>query len=411
MHKVLHGDRILVRETGQDRRGRREAVIVEVLEHVNKQVVGRLYIDHGILFVVAENRRINQDILIPSDRALNAGSGQVVMVEVIQQPSKHAQPIGHVVEILGDYTDPGMEIDIALRKHDLPHMFSAEIESLSAKLPTRVLRRNHPQRIDLRHLPLVTIDGETARDFDDAVYCERDINGYTLYVAIADVSHYVQPGDAFDQEAFNRGTSVYFPQRVIPMLPEALSNELCSLNPNRNRLCMVCEIRFDAHGERLDYEFYPALMRSHARLTYTIVAEMLANPNGKEARKDEKLYSNLKNLYELFMALLKTRNKRGAIDFETTETQMFFNDQGKIEKIEPVRRNDAHRLIEECMLAANVCAAEFLLKHRHPALFRVHDRPAADKLEALRQFLKEVGVQLGGRKKPRQATMQKRCTK
>ncbi|MDR4516487.1 MAG: ribonuclease R [Nitrosomonas sp.] len=401
MHKVLHGDRVLVREIGQDRRGRREAVIVEVLEHINKQVVGRLYIDHGILIVVAENRRINQDILIPNDRASGAGSGQVVMVEIIQQPSKHAQPIGHVVEILGDYTDPGMEIDIAIRKHDLPHVFSAEIEHLSTKLPTRVQSRNHPERPDLRHLPLVTIDGETARDFDDAVYCERGVDGYTLYVAIADVSHYVEPGDVFDQEAFNRGNSVYFPQRVIPMLPEVLSNELCSLNPNRNRLCMVCEIRFDRHGEKLDYEFYPALMRSHARLTYTIVAAMLADPNGKDARKYETLYSDLKNLYELFKVLLNARNKRGAIDFETTETQMFFNDQGKIDKIEPVRRNDAHRLIEECMLAANVCAAEFLLKHRHPALFRVHERPSADKLEALRQFLKEVGVQLGGRKKPK----------
>ncbi|HBV21203.1 MAG TPA: ribonuclease R [Nitrosomonas sp.] len=400
MHKALHGDLVLVREKGIDRRGRREGVIVEILEHANKQIVGRLFIDHGILFVVAENKRVNQDILIPVDHSLNADAGQVVMVEIIQQPNKHTQPIGHIVEILGDYADPGMEIDIALRKHDLPYVFSSEVDSLANKLPTRVLQKNHTDRRDIRHLPLVTIDSETARDFDDAVYCEQHAGGFTLYVAIADVSQYVQPGDAFDREALDRGNSVYFPQRVIPMLPEVLSNELCSLNPNRNRLCMVCEIRLDGHGERLDYAFYPALMRSHARLTYHIVAAMLADPKGEEAGKHAKLFPHLQNINRLFKVLLKARKKRGAIDFETTETQMFFNDQGKIEKIEPVQRNDAHRLIEECMLAANVCAADFLQKNRHSVLYRVHERPVADKLEALRHFLKEVGVQLGGRSKP-----------
>ncbi|SEQ89526.1 ribonuclease R [Nitrosomonas sp. Nm51] len=401
MHKVLHGDHVLVREAGLDRRGRREAVIVEVLERVNHQLVGRLHMDHGILYVVAENKRINQDILIPGDSSFNASAGQVVIVEIIQQPSKHAQPIGRIVEILGDYIDPGMEIEIALRKHDLPHIFPAEIEKLSAKLPARVLQKDHSERRDLRHLPLVTIDGETARDFDDAVYCACDDDGFVLYVAIADVSQYVHPGDAFDKEAFSRGNSVYFPLRVIPMLPEVLSNGLCSLNPKLNRLCMTCEIRFDAQGERQHYVFYPALMRSHARLTYTQVAAMLAAPTSKEAKRHAKLMPDLKNLHALFKVLLKTRKKRGAIDFETTETQMFFNDQGKIEKIEPVQRNDAHRLIEECMLAANVCAADFLQQHEHPVLFRTHETPAADKLEALRHFLKEVGVQLGGKNKPK----------
>lgn len=401
MHKALHGDRVLVRESGLDRRGRREATIVEVLEHVNRQVVGRLYIEHGILVVVAENKRINQEILVPNDQSLNAKSGQVVIVEIVQQPSKHTQPIGHIVAILGGYTDPGMEIEIALRKHDLPHVFPAEVEQLSARMPTVVHKNSHAERRDIRALPLVTIDGETARDFDDAVYCEQDSDGYTLYVAIADVSQYVTPDDAFDKEALKRGNSVYFPQRVIPMLPEVLSNDLCSLNPNKNRLCMVCEIRFDTHGERLDYVFYPALMKSHARLTYTAVAEILAEPEGRLAIKYRKLQPHLQSLSRLFKALLKARNKRGAIDFETTETQMFFNAQGKIEKIEPVQRNDAHRLIEECMLAANVCAAEFLQKHRHSVLFRIHEQPAADRIEALRNFLKEVGVQLGGRKKPK----------
>jgi ribonuclease R len=390
MQKVLHGDRVLARESGVDRRGRREAVIVEVLEHVNRQVVGRLYIEHGILLVVAENKRISQEILVPNDQSLNAKAGQVVTVEIVQQPSKHAKPIGHIVSILGEYTDPGMEIDIALRKYDLPHVFPAEVEQLSAGMPTVVHKNRHAERRDIRELPLVTIDGETARDFDDAVYCAQDGDGYTLYVAIADVSQYVTPDDAFDKEALKRGNSVYFPQRVIPMLPEVLSNELCSLNPNKNRLSMVCEIRFDTHGERQDYVFYPAFMKSHARLTYTVVADILAEPEGRQATKYGKLLPHLQALYKLFKVLLKARNKRGAIDFETTETQMFFNAQGKIEKIEPVQRNDA-----------NVCAAEFMQMHQHPVLFRIHEQPATDRIEALRDFLKEVGVQLAGRKKPK----------
>lgn len=400
MHKALHGDLVVVRETAVDRRGRREAVIVEVLEHANKSVVGRLYIDHGILFVVAENKRINQDILIPNDHSLNADSGQVVLVDIIQQPSKQAQPIGHVIEILGNYADPGMEIDIALRKHDLPYVFSPEVEESASKLPSRVLQKRHQDRRDIRHLPLVTIDGETARDFDDAVYCEQQGDSYTLWVAIADVSYYVQQDDPLDQEALKRGNSVYFPQRVIPMLPEVLSNGLCSLNPNKNRLCMVCEIHFNEQGNQQYYEFYPALMRSHARLTYQKVAAMLSDSKSRMAERYSKLLPHLFNLQKLFRVLLKAREKRGAIDFDTTETQMFFNDQGKIEKIEPVERNDAHRIIEECMLAANVCAADFLLKHEHTALFRIHERPSADKLEALRNFLKEFGIPLEGRDKP-----------
>ncbi|MDE2388312.1 MAG: ribonuclease R [Betaproteobacteria bacterium] len=400
MNKALHGDRIVVREIGLDRRGRREAVIVEVLEHTNTQLVGRLHIDHGILFVVAENKRISQDILIAKEHSLKAKAGQIVIVEIIQQPNKQTQPIGKIIEILGDYTAPGMEIEIALRKHDLPYVFPPEVETLATKFPKNVLKKEFKGRRDITHLPLVTIDGETARDFDDAVYCEAADDGYRLYVAIADVSHYVKPKDAIDQEALNRGNSVYFPRRVIPMLPEALSNELCSLNPDKNRLCMVCEIEFQKNGEILDYVFYPAVMRSHARLTYTTVAAILAKPKGTEAKEHAGLLPHLQLVNKLFKALLKARKKRGAIDFETTETQMFFNDQGKIEKIVPVQRTEAHRLIEECMLAANVCAADFLQKNGQTTLYRIHESPAAEKIEALRNFLKEFGIQLGGKNKP-----------
>ncbi|GKS68349.1 RNAse R [Nitrosomonas sp. PY1] len=397
MHKALHGDHVLVREVGLDRRGRREAAIVEVLEHSNTQVVGRLYIEHGVLFVVAENKRINQDILIAKEHSLKAKAGQVVIVEIIRQPSKQSQPIGKIVEVLGDYTASGMEIEIALRKHDLPHEFSAEIEKLSRKFPKNVLKRESVGRKDLCHLPLVTIDGETARDFDDAVFCEKDGKGYRLYVAIADVSHYVKSGDVIDQEAFKRGNSVYFPRRVIPMLPEILSNGLCSLNPQQKRLCMVCEMQIQPNGEILDYLFYPAVMCSQARLTYTEVAEILTTKKSTAVKEEHiVLLPHLQLLHKLFKCLLKARKKRGAIDFETTETQILFNDQGKIEKILPTQRNDAHRLIEECMLAANVCAAAFLQKHNHPALYRIHEDPVPEKIVALRDFLKEFGIPLGG---------------
>lgn len=400
MHKVLHGDHVMVRETGVDRRGRREGAIVEVLERGVTQLVGRLHADHGILFVEAENRRISQDILIPREESMDARAGQVVTVEIIQQPSKHAQPIGRIIEVVGDYTAPGMEIEIALRKHDLPHQFPPEVEKLSAKLPDSVQKKDLKKREDLRHLPLVTIDGETARDFDDAVYCERDGKGYKLYVAIADVSHYVCPLDALDREAFNRGNSVYFPRRVIPMLPEALSNGLCSLNPQVDRLCMACEMNLDDAGNFREYRFFPAVIHSHARLTYTKVAAMLEDRKGEDARQYEGLLPHIQLLYKLFKVLLKVRKKRGAIDFETVETQMIFNDQGKIERILPIKRNDAHRLIEECMLAANVCASDFLQKNKQPTLYRIHEGPTPDKLVALRDFLKEFGVQLGGGSEP-----------
>ena len=400
MHKALHGDRVMVREIGIDRRGRKEGAIVEVLERAVTQLVGRLHTDHGILFVEAENRRISQDILIPGEESMAARAGQVVMVEIIQQPSKHAQPIGRIVEILGDYTAPGMEIEIALRKYDLPYQFPPPVKKLSGKFPDKVTEGEAADREDLRHLPLVTIDGETARDFDDAVYCARDGKGYKLYVAIADVSHYVCPQDALDQEAFNRGNSVYFPRRVIPMLPEVLSNGLCSLNPQVERLCMVCEMNIDSHGDFSTYRFYPAVMFSHARLTYTKVAAMLENPKGEDAKQHDKLLPHIQLLYKLFKVLLKARGKRGAIDFETIETQMVFNDEGKIERILPVKRNDAHRLIEECMLAANVCASDFLQKHKQPTLYRIHEGPTPEKLLALRDFLKEFGLQLRGGDEP-----------
>ncbi len=400
MREVLHGDRVIARIAGTDRRGRPEGKVVEILERANKQVVGRVLDEHGVLLVVPEDRRIAQDILVaPGGKRPRAG--QVVTVELVEQPTKLAQPIGRVVEVLGNYADPGMEIEIALRKHQLPFDFSPAAREQARRLPDKVRKKDRGGREDLTALPLVTIDGETAKDFDDAVYCERQGRGFRLIVAIADVSHYVEGGSALDADALERGNSVYFPRRVIPMLPEKLSNGLCSLVPQAERLCMACDMSLSASGEIKAYRFYPAVMFSHARLTYNQVAAMLYEGDKALRAEFKSLLPHLENLDKLFRQLLKARARRGAIDFETTETRMIFDDQGKIERIVPEVRNDAHRLIEECMLAANVCASDFLQSREQPALYRVHEGPTPEKLEKLRTFLSEFGFGLGGGDEPR----------
>lgn len=403
MGKVLHGDRALVRVVGIDRKGRPEGSIVEVTERVNTRVVGRVFVEHGVVVVVPENKRISQDILVPPEKKAKdkPQSGQVVMVEIIEQPSKFSQPIGRIIEVLGNYADPGMEIEIALRKHDLPFEFSKAALDENKKLPDKVRKTDLKGREDLRELPLVTIDGETARDFDDAVFCEKKGRGWRLVVAIADVSHYVKPGMALDKEALERGNSVYFPRRVIPMLPEKLSNGICSLNPDVERMAMVCDMDISAAGKIGKYRFYPAIFRSHARLTYNQVWSWLSGEKKPETEIHQAVLPHVQNLYKLFSALHKARAERGAIDFETTETMMLFNDQGKIENIVPVVRNDAHRIIEECMLAANVCASAFLEKHKQTCLYRIHEGPSEDKLQNLRAFLGEFGLALGGGDDPR----------
>jgi ribonuclease R len=411
MEKVLHGDRTIVRVIGVDRRGRPEGKIVEVLERANSRVVGRVFSEHGVLFVVAENRRISQDILLaPPEKGSKlpkVSGGQVVIAEIIEQPSKHAQPIGRIVEVLGNYADPGMEIEIALRKHELPFEFSKEALAETKKLPDGVRKSDWKGREDVTALPLVTIDSETARDFDDAVYCERldkksskSASGYRLVVAIADVSHYVQAGGKLDADAEEHGNSVYFPRRVIPMLPEKISNGLCSLNPEVERLCMVCDMTISPLGEIRQYRFYPAVMFSHARLSYTEVAAALYDREMATREKLEPLLPHLENLDALYRILAKARQERGAIDFETLETQMIFDANGKIERIEAYERNEAHRVIEECMLAANVCASTFLQAHGHPTLYRVHQGPTAERLQRLREFLGGFGLQIGGGDSP-----------
>jgi len=396
MSAVLHGDRVMVRQAGFDRRGRPEGKIVEVLERPTTRLVGRLIREQGMSFVAAEDKRINQDILIPYHLDMNAKDGQVVMVELTTQPSPHAKPMGKVVEILGNYADPGMEIEIALRKHHLPYEFSREAVAQAEKYPKQVRPADYKGRIDLREMPLITIDGETARDFDDAVYCEPQGKGWRLVVAIADVSFYVKPGDALDKDAHERGNSVYFPRRVIPMLPEALSNGLCSLNPDVERLCMVCDMQIDAKGAVKQYKFYPSVMRSKARMTYTKVYELLTEPASPLHQEYGWLMPHLSHLYSLYKIMVSAREKRGAIEFDSQETIMVFNDNGKIDRIEASTRNEAHRLIEECMLAANVCASDFLKTHEHPALYRIHEGPTPEKLEALRTFMGEFGFGVGG---------------
>jgi ribonuclease R len=387
MRSLMHGDRAAVRLSGGDHRGRPIGALVEVLERAKRRIVGRLHDERGVLLLVPEDRRIAHDILVPPEDAGKAKVGEIVTVELVQQPAPHAKPIGRVAEVLGHYADPGMEIEIALRKFDLPHRFSKGALAVAKSAPDEVREDETRGRRDLRELEFVTIDGETAKDFDDAVFCKREGKGFRLWVAIADVSHYVRHGDALDMDARERGTSVYFPRRVIPMLPEKLSNGICSLNPNVDRLAMVCEVAVSAQGELGRFEFYPAVFRSHARLTYTKVWAEIQSGKPPE---------NLARLYELFKVLFRSREKRGAIDFDTLETKMVFDPKGKIEKIVPEGRNEAHRVIEECMLAANVCAGKFIAERKQPVLYRVHDVPSAEKVAALRAFLAELGLQLPG---------------
>lgn len=396
MRGVMHGDIVTVRPAGIDRRGRREGTVLDIVERAQVQVVGRFYIDRGIAILEAEDKRLTQNIVLEPDSVaqFKPQSGQVIVAEIESYPESHRPAVAKIIEVLGDYADSGMEIEIAVRKHQLPHQFSEACRKAAAKIPDHVRKSDLKGRVDLRDLPLITIDGETARDFDDAVYAEKVGRNFRLVVAIADVSHYVRPGDAIDNDAVERSTSVYFPRRVIPMLPENLSNGICSLNPDVERLCMVCDMIITYAGNVKQYTFYPAVMRSHARLTYNQVWQWISQGS------DNPLKPQIDSLYRLFQVLQKKRQQRGAVEFESVETQMIFDGNGKIEKIVPVHRNDAHKLIEECMLAANVCAADFLLKNKHTALFRNHLGPTPEKLATLREQLALLGLTLGGGDKP-----------
>ncbi|MGH6627388.1 MAG: ribonuclease R, partial [Burkholderiaceae bacterium] len=398
MRAVLHKDRVKARVVRHDRKGRPEGRVVEIVERPPQPIIGRLLQESGVWLVAPEDKRYGQDVLIPKGAIGEAKPGQVVVVELTEPPALFGQPVGRVKEVLGEVDDPGMEIEIAVRKYGVPHEFSDACIGLARSLPDKVHAQDKKHRVDLTDIPLVTIDSEDARDFDDAVYCEPAkvgrAKGWRLLVAIADVSHYVDTGSAIDVDAYDRATSVYFPRRVIPMLPEKLSNGLCSLNPEVERLCMVCDMLVTAKGEVHAYQFYPAVMWSHARFTYTEVAAILANTRGPEALRRKDRVTDLLNLHDVYRALLASRNARGAVDFETTETQIVCDDNGRIEKIVPRIRNDAHRLIEEAMLAANVCSADFIAQSKHPGLFRVHEGPTPEKKDILRSYLKAMGVGL-----------------
>ncbi|WP_334135295.1 ribonuclease R [Tepidimonas sp.] len=396
MRAVLHRDRVRARIVRYDRRGRPEGRVTEILQRSDAPIIGRLLFESGVWLVAPEDRRYGQDVLIPKGATGSAQPGQVVVVELTEPPALYGQPVGRVKEVLGDIDDPGIEIEIAVRKYGVPHQFSDAALAETRALPDKVRAVDRRGRVDLTDVPLVTIDGEDARDFDDAVYCEPARvgrgKGWRLLVAIADVSHYVRSGSPLDIDAYDRATSVYFPRRVIPMLPEKLSNGLCSLNPAVDRLCMVCDMLIDAKGQVQAYQFYPGVMHSHQRFTYTEVAAILQNTRGPLAQRHAALVPHLLNLYDVYRALLTAREARGAVDLETVETQIVCDEAGRIERIEPRTRTEAHRLIEEAMLAANVCAAEFISTHQHPALYRVHERPSPDKVELLREYLKAIGV-------------------
>ena len=399
MRRVFDGDIVLLRIAGWDRRGRPEGTLVDVVERKTKQLVGRYFCESGIHFVRPDNPRISQDILIPADQLCGASPGQIVLVDITEAPSRNSPPSGHISEVLGDHLDPGLEIEVSIRNYAIPHEWNDEVRAETDAIPDHVTDKDC--RVDLRALPLVTIDGEDARDFDDAVFCQpKPRGGWKLIVAIADVSHYVLPGSALDRQAFERGNSVYFPNHVVPMLPEKLSNGLCSLNPREDRLCMVCEMQISREGDITKYQFYEAVMYSHARMTYTQVAQIIEERGSQEDAnlRDQfaAILPQIDSLHDLYTVLHKRRSERGAIDFDTQETRILFDSQRKISQIIPVKRTEAHRLIEECMLAANVCTAKFLEKAKVPALYRVHEGPSEERLSSVRDFLGELGIGLGG---------------
>ena len=400
MRKLLHGDRAVARVIGVDYRGRREGAVVEVLERNTETVVGRFCEERGACFVIPDNKRINQDIMVPPDGRGAAQAGQIVIVELIEQPSSQSRPLGRVKEVLGEHMAPGMEVRIAIASHGIPVEWPEAVLAEASHYGESVPESANQGRWDLRETPLVTIDGITARDFDDAVYCERRGANWRLLVSIADVSWYVRPGTALDHEARRRGNSVYFPDRAIPMLPEALSNGLCSLNPDVDRLCLVCEMTLNAEGRIIRSRFAEAVMRSHARLTYDTVAAIVADRDPRLRAEYAALVPHLDRLHALYQVLRATREQRGAMDFDTQETVIEYSAERKIERILPTERNDAHRLIEECMITANVAAARFLQCQKMPGLYRIHEGPAEDRLNKLRAFLGELGLGLGGGEKP-----------
>lgn len=401
-HAVYAGNRVIVSTLEVTGDQPREGRLVEILEQQRLVVTGRFVKEAGFCHVIPHSKEVAKDVLIPEGRENGALDGHIVVVEITAQPSQWAEPLGKVIEVLGSENTPGIEIEAATRAYGLPYVWSEtvleEIQSFTETVPISAGQG----RLDLRALPLVTIDGEDARDFDDAVYCEaRPGGGFRLYVAIADVSYYVRPQTALDKEAIERGNSVYFPGKVIPMLPEVLSNGLCSLNPNVDRLCMVSVLNISKTGKITDYEFHEGIMRSHARLTYTKVAALLTEESEKLKEQYTEILPHLQQLYKLYHVLKEQREERGAIEFETIETRIIFGKDGKINKIEPVQRNDAHRIIEECMLCANVACARFLKKHHLPGLYRIHEGPPDEKLADLRIFLSELGLSLGGGKEPK----------
>jgi ribonuclease R len=399
MREAMHGDKVAVRIARTDERGRAEGKLVEVLARNTREIVGRFVRESGIGFVIPDNRRFSQSVAVPPAGAKGVKPGDIVVVELTEPPSRDTQPIGRVIENLGEGGAPGVETEIAIRAHGLPFRWPDEVLAEAEAWGDRVRPSAKRDREDLRELPLVTIDGADAKDFDDAVWCDPDGSGWRVIVAIADVSAYVSPAGALDVEARERGTSVYFPRKVIPMLPENLSNGLCSLNPGVDRLCMVCDMRVTSGGKVREARFYEGLMRSAARLTYDEVAGILVEGDAELRRRYAKVLPQLEQLHAVWRVLARARERRGAVDFDLPEVAMVFDPKGHVARVEPRHRNDAHRIIEECMIAANVEAARFLEKHKIPTLYRVHAPPEEDRLGSLKEFLGAFGLSLPTRER------------
>jgi ribonuclease R len=394
LRENLHGDRVEVRITSCRRDGKREGRIVRTLERGQKRVVGRYEQGENIGRVIPDESRITHDILIHPRGSGTALSGQVVVAEITAYPSGQRSAEGRIIEVLGWPDQADVEALTILRKHDLPDRFPEDALAAAASVPGVIHADDLKGRIDLRERVTVTIDGENARDFDDAVSVQKEGRGaIRLWVSIADVSHYVRPGSPLDREAYLRGTSVYFPDRCIPMLPEELSNGICSLNPYLDRLTVTAEILFDKAGAIMESSFYPSIIRSSARLTYTAVKKILSDNDPQLTDTYSALLEDLKLMETLALCLMEKRKKRGSIDFDLPEPEIILDLQGETLAIIRAERNLAHRIIEEFMLAANEAVASFIEARNIPSLYRVHEPPDPLKIHDFREFIYNFGYE------------------
>ena len=394
LKEAMHGDRVVARIESVRKKGR-EGSVIRILERKTRKVVGKFMRAKNYSYIIPEDERILQEVFIPEGETKRARPDQIVVAEITQYPTERARPVGRITHLLGYPDDPDIEPQIIIHKYDLPHRFSSAAIKEAQNFPLTPPPPEYKDRVDLRGIPTFTIDGENARDFDDAVSIEKEKDGgMKLYVSISDVSHYVKGETALDNEAYFRGTSVYFPDRAIPMFPTEISNEICCLHPRMDRLTLTAELRYDANGEGRGIKFYSSVIRSDERLTYTWVRKMLVDGDSELKGKFKDLLPSLELMADLCRELRRRRAERGAIDFDLPEPTVILNLQGETEEVIRAERNLAHQIIEEFMIAANEAVAHFMEERGFPFIYRIHEPPKKEMIDEFRRFISQLGYKM-----------------